>query len=77
MFTVSTETTLSPPCFSGPAGKVYVFDPSDVELPRNVPLSQTEEAAAPPPLCADSVMPVSVPVPVNRPRYHVLPVWKP
>jgi hypothetical protein len=79
MFTVSTEIRLSGPVCTDPAGKVYVLAPSEVELPRKTPFSQTDEAAAPPPLCVDSVIPVSVPVPVpvKRPRYQVLPVWKP
>ncbi len=76
MFTVSTDSTLSPLAFSEPAGKVKSAEPV-VELPRKVPFSQAENACAPPPESETRWMPVSVPVVRNRPRYQVLPVWKP
>ena len=76
MFTVSTEMMLSPSAFSAPAGKVKLALPV-VELPRKVPLSQAENACAPPPESEDRWTPVSLPEARNRPRYQVLPVWKP
>ena len=76
MFTVSTETTLSPWAANAPFGKVKSADP-EVELPRNTPLSQAENACAPPPEIEARWMPVSEPEVANRPRYQVLPVWKP
>jgi len=58
MSTVSTETMLSPVCFNDPAGKVKSPLPL-VELPRKVPLSQTEKACAPPPESETRWMPVA------------------
>ena len=75
MFTVSTETTLSPPR-SAPAGNAKSPVPV-VEEPRNVPFSQAENACAVPPESETRWMPVSLPVALKRPRYQVLPVWKP
>ncbi len=76
MFTVSTETTLSPSDFTAPAGKAKSALPV-VELPRKVPLSQAENACALPPESETRWMPVSLPVARKRPRYQVLPVWNP
>src|SRR6201999_4073354 len=76
MSTVRTETMLSPWALTEPAGKAKSPVPV-VELPRNVPFSQTENAWALPPEIEDRWMPVSDPVAWKRPRYHVLPVWKP
>src|SRR5215470_8233132 len=76
MFTVSTETTLSPTAFTAPAGNAKSALPV-VELPRKTPFSQAENACAPPLTSDCRWTPVSPPLARKRPRYHVLPVWKP
>ena len=68
--------TLSPWLRTVPAGNVKLALPV-VELPRKAPLSHAENACAPPPEVEVSWIPVSLPLERNRPRYHVLPVWKP
>src|SRR5262249_43417624 len=76
MFTVSTETTLSPTPFNAPAGNAKSALPV-VELPRKTPFSHAENACAPPLTSDCTWMPVSAPLARKRPRYQVLPVWKP
>ena len=76
MLTVSTERTLSPCVRRLPAGNAKSAEPV-VELPRKRPLSHAENAWAPPPESETRCTPVSFPVLRKRPRYQVLPVWKP
>ena len=75
MFSTSTDTTLPVPAATDPAGNVNVCLASPV-LPRNVPLSQTDQTPARP-VTADRLIPVSAPVPVKWPRYHTSPWWNP
>src|SRR5262245_49052559 len=76
MFTVRTDTTLSPTPRKAPAGNAKSPLPV-VELPRKTPLSHAENACAPPLTSDCRWMPVSAPLARKRPRYQVLPVWKP